>query len=254
MSEEVVSVIRGLIFDINGTVIDILTNEGEENIYRVLSNFLDYQGIALSPDELRRLYFEINKRQRRESAEEYPEFDVKALFAEIVDRHATAFTHALPKPKRKVLPEVLAELFRAASRFRLEPYPDVRRVLDELREDYRLAALSDGQSLWALPELRSAGLAGYFDPVLISSDLGYRKPDKRMFELMLVKMDLAPSEVLFVGNDMYRDVFGANRLDIRTVFFKSNQGDHRKSGAEPDYIIYNFSELPEAVRFLSNRA
>ena len=47
--------IRGLIFDINGTVIDILTNEGEENIYRVLSNFLDYQGIALSPDELRRL-------------------------------------------------------------------------------------------------------------------------------------------------------------------------------------------------------
>lgn len=61
--------IRGLIFDINGTVIDILTNEGEENIYRVLSNFLDYQGIALSPDELRRLYFEINKRQRRESAE-----------------------------------------------------------------------------------------------------------------------------------------------------------------------------------------
>ena len=113
--------IRGLIFDINGTVIDILTNEGEENIYRVLSNFLDYQGIALSPDELRRLYFEINKRQRRESAEEYPEFDVKALFAEIVDRHATAFTHALPKPKRKVLPEVLAELFRAASRFRLEP-------------------------------------------------------------------------------------------------------------------------------------
>lgn len=124
--------IRGVIFDINGTVIDILTNEGEENIYRVLSNFLDYQGIALSPDELRRLYFEINKRQRRESAEEYPEFDVKALFAEIVDRHATAFTHALPKPKRKVLPEVLAELFRAASRFRLEPYPDVRRVLDEL--------------------------------------------------------------------------------------------------------------------------
>lgn len=36
--------IRGVIFDINGTVIDILTNEGEENIYRVLSNFLDSPG------------------------------------------------------------------------------------------------------------------------------------------------------------------------------------------------------------------
>ena len=60
--------------------------------------------------------------------------------------------------------------------------------------------------------------------------------------------------MIFVGNDMYRDVFGANRLGIKTVFFKSNQGEQRKSGAEPDYIIYDFRQLPEAVRFLEARA
>ena len=81
-----------------------------------------------------------------------------------------------------------------------------------------------------------------------------KHPDVRMFESMLVQMNLTPAEVIFIGNDMYRDVFGANRLGIKTVFFKSNQGEQRKSGAEPDYIIYDFRQLPEAVRFLEARA
>lgn len=246
--------IRGLIFDINGTVTDILTDEGCGEIYRVLSNFLDYQGISLSPDSVRQLYFDLNKRQRRESKEEFPEFDVVEIFREIVETYATGFTHSLPKARRKVLPEVLAEVFRAASRFKLQLYPGVREVLDGLRGRYQLAALSDGQALWAVPELQSVGLLDYFKPVIVSSDLGYRKPDVRMFESMLVEMNLTPAEVIFIGNDMYRDVFGANRLGIKTVFFKSNQGEQRKSGAEPDYIIYDFRQLPEAVRFLEARA
>ena len=84
MPEEVDGMIRGLIFDINGTVTDILTDEGCNEIYRILSNFLDYQGISLSPDSVRQLYFDLNKRQRRESKEEFPEFDVVEIFREIV--------------------------------------------------------------------------------------------------------------------------------------------------------------------------
>ena len=35
------------------------------------------------------------------------------------------------------------------------------------------------------------------------------------------------------------------------MFFKSNQGDHRFHGADPDYIIYRIEELPRAIEFLS---
>lgn len=245
--------IKGLVFDINGTVTDILTDESNGEIYRVISNLLDYQGIELAPDDLRSLYFEINKRQRRTSPEKYPEFDVVELFREIVCLYGSDYTCSMPKHKLELLPEFLAEAFRAASRFRLQLYPGVLEVLESLCRDYRLAALSDGQSVWAIPELRSVGLLDYFDPVIVSSDLGYRKPDRRMFELVLAQLEMTQEEVLFVGNDMYRDVFGAARLGIKTVFFRSNQGEQRKSGAEPDYIIYDFKELPEAIRFLSNR-
>ncbi len=244
--------IKGLIFDVNGTLTDILTNESYEDIYRTLGNFLDYQGVAIAPDELKRLYFEINKRQRRASAEQFPEFDVVAIFREILESHASEYTRSLPSDKLELLPSILAEIFRAASRFKLCLYPGVWEVMNDLRDRYQLAALSDGQTLWAIPELRSVGLLDFFKPVIVSSDLGYRKPDRRMFELALSQMQLSVDEVLFIGNDMYRDVFGARELGIKTVFFKSNQGEQKPSGAEPDYIIYDFRELPEAIRFLSD--
>lgn len=245
--------IRGLIFDVNGTVSDILTNEGDDNIYRVMSNFLDYQGITLSSDEIRRLYSDLNRMQRKSSKEEYPEFDVIRIFHRIIEHCATTYTETLPKEKLELMPVILAELFRAASRFKLQLYPDVLEVLTEMKKRYRLAALSDGQAVWAVPELRSVGLLDFFDPIIISSDLGYRKPDQRMFALMLEKMKLRAEEVIFIGNDMLRDVFGANKMGIKTIFFKSNQGEQRSMGAEADYIIYKFSELPDAVRFLEGK-
>ena len=244
---------NGLIFDINGTLADILTNEYDDNLYRVLANFLEYQGISMKPDEIRQFFFELNKRQRRESPEEFPEIDVVAIFRELVETHASDFTSSLPKEKQRMLPALLAEVFRAASRFKLELYPDVLTVLNGLRPRYRMGAVSDGQSLWAFPELRSLGLTDFFETVAVSSDLGYRKPDPRIFERALSRMKLTPAETLFIGNDMYRDVFGAHSIGMKTVFFRSNQGEQRSMGAEADYIIYNFRELPEAIRFLENR-
>jgi putative hydrolase of the HAD superfamily len=241
---------RGILFDINGTLVDILTDEGRDDIYRTLSNLLDYQGISLGPETIRDLYFQLNKEQRRTSEEEYPEFDAVAIFRDIIARHATAFTRQLPAEKSAALPRLLAEVFRAASRLKLELYPGVEAVLGELREYYQLAAVSDGQSAWAVPELRAVGLFEYFNPVIVSGDLGYRKPDPRIFEAALAGMGLTAQEVIFVGNDMHRDVFGAHRLGLKTVFFRSNQGDQEKRSVEPDYIIYDFAELPRAIRFL----
>jgi len=140
-------------------------------------------------------------------------------------------------------------MYRGISRHRLELYPDVKSVLDEFKPRYSLAVVSDGQSVWALPEMRAMGIDSYFDPIVISSDYGFRKPDPRLFQAALDGIGAGPEEVLFVGNDMYRDVFGARQMGIRTVFFTSNQGRQHMEGVEPDYIIYRFAELRQAIKF-----
>jgi len=246
-------IVKGIIFDINGTLTDIHTNEMHDDIYRVISNLLSYQGIFLDPNTVKELYFQIMKEQRAASVERYPEFDVVGIFREIIARNSTEFTHRLSPGKLEQLPLFLAETYRAVSRFRLQLYRGVENTIKQLIPNYRLAAISDGQTAYAVPELNAVGLSDYFETVTVSGDLGYRKPDKRIFESALTAMKMEPAEVLFVGNDMYRDIYGAKELGIKTVFFKSNQGTQEKKGVEPDYIIYNFPELLNAVRFFEEQ-
>lgn len=246
-------IVKGILFDINGTLSDIRTNEWHDDVYRVVSNLLSYQGIALDPNVVKYLYFQTIKEQRAANGDRHPEFDAIAVFREMVNHHATDFTRALPAEKLEQLPLLLAETYRAASRFRLQAYPGVEETIRQLHGRYRLAAISDGQTAYALPELNAVGLAGFFDPIIVSGNFGYRKPDPRLFVNALNAMGLEPSEVLFVGNDMYRDVYGAQRVGMKTVFFKSNQGTQDKEGVKPDYIIYNFPELPSAIRFFEDQ-
>jgi len=242
--------IRGLIFDINGTLTDINTDEGNKDLWRTLSNLLLYQGISLEADELKALYFGIMKQKREAEGERHPEFDAVTIFQEIIYQHSTAFTQRLPAEKQRQLPLFMAETFRAASLFRLKRYRGVRDTIKQLHQQYRLAIVSDGQAAYAVPELNAVGLLEYFSPVIVSGDVGYRKPDRRLFEKALAALEMKPEEVLFIGNDMYRDVFGAQQFGIKTIFFKSNQGQQEYAGTEPNYVIYNFPELLNAVQFL----
>ncbi|MDH4316766.1 MAG: HAD family hydrolase [Desulfobulbaceae bacterium] len=241
--------IRGIMFDLNGTLININTDESYHEIYRFLANLLIYQGIQLSPEELRDLYFRLMKTQRRSSVEQYPEFDVVGIFRDIIEKHGTRYTRSLCYTKAKNLPLFLAEAYRAASLNRLEIYPGVMDTLDDLIKCYKLTAVTDGQSPWALAELRGVGLGIYFPEIIASGDLGYRKPDRRIFDLALRKLRLPADQVVFVGNDMYRDIFGAQQLGMKTVFFRSNQGGQHHQRVNPDYIISYFPELLDALYF-----
>ena len=159
--------IRALLFDVNGTLIDIETDEWMEETYRAIAHFLTYQGIDLHRREARDLYFQIMKDQFAVSKEVYPEFDVVAIWREALRRFATDYTRSLRPQKWQEMPLFLAELQRGISRKRLGAFPQVRQTLDQLKGRYLLAVVSDAQSAYGLPELRAVGLAEYFDPIII---------------------------------------------------------------------------------------
>jgi len=126
-------------------------------------------------------------------------------------------------------------------------------VLNDLSPHYKLGVISDAQSAWCLPELRAVGIDGYFDAIIVSGDYGYRKPDPRLFKAALTTLGVAPENVLFVGNDMFRDVYAAKQQGIKAVFFYSNHGNKQPEVAEPDYIIYQFAEMRQAVEFFEQQ-
>jgi putative hydrolase of the HAD superfamily len=235
--------IRAVAFDVNGTLVRILADDDEERIYRAAAHFLTYQGIDLHRQELREIYFQLMKEQLRTSPEQYPEFDAVGIWRSIIETHGTDFTRARPAGKLQQMPLFLAEMCRGISRRELGLYPYVREMLDVLRAHYPLAVVSDAQSMYARGELHKVGLLGYFDPIVISGDYGYRKPDRRLFQRALDGMGVAAGHTLYVGNDMYRDIYGAREAGLTTVLFDSDQGTKVYRDCAPDYTITDFRDL-----------
>jgi putative hydrolase of the HAD superfamily len=137
----------------------------------------------------------------------------------------------------------LAEMFRGVSRTKLKLYPHVREVLDRLRGRFPMAIVSDAQTAYARGELHKVGITDYFGPIIISGDHGFRKPDPRLFHFALDSMGVQPQQAVYVGNDMFRDVFGAREVGMRTVMFDSDQGTKHHEGCSPDFRITDFREL-----------
>jgi putative hydrolase of the HAD superfamily len=243
--------IRALIFDVNGTLIDIETNEALEEIYRVLANFLNYQGISIGRGELRDLYFQIIRDQLAASRETYPELDIVNAWRDLLTRKGNATSRTLPAEKLKQLPLILAEMHRALARQRLQLFPEVRPVLEQLRPYYRLAVVTDALSPYAQPELRHVGLADFFQPIVISGDVGYRKPDPRLFRKALDALGTPAEETVFVGNDLEQDVLAAKQVGMKAVFFCSGPHQVDPFSTPADYVIYHFAELLRAVNHLA---
>ncbi|OHE16744.1 MAG: HAD family hydrolase [Syntrophobacterales bacterium GWC2_56_13] len=237
--------IKGILFDLYGTLIDIETDESMEEIYRGIAHYLTYHGVYLHRWEVRDRYYQIMKQRKETCGEECPEIDVELIWNTFLEQEGVKST-----PECRNLALILAQLYRGISRKRLQLYPDVKRVLDELRPAYRLALVSDAQPCYALPEIKEVGLDGYFDPIIISAHYGFRKPDKRLTEIALEIMKLKPVEVICAGNDMYRDIYGASRLGIKTIFIDSNQGDKSHENATPDYHARRFEDVLRGVEAL----
>lgn len=100
------------------------------------------------------------------------------------------------------------------------PYPDVRPTLEALRgRGLALAVCSnwDGRLRRTLDEL---DLAGCFDDLFISSEVGYEKPHPGIFEAMLEHFGLEAQDGLHVGDSVTDDLRGAARLGLPALLLR----------------------------------
>jgi putative hydrolase of the HAD superfamily len=235
--------IRAVVFDVNGTLVRIQTEDDMDDIFRAAAHFLSYQGIRLCRHTVRELYFRNLTEQHNASPEKYPEFDAIGIWRRIIDDNQTDFTRTLPAAKLEQMPLFLAEMSRDISRRQLSLYPYAKEVLDALRKRYPLAVVTDAQSAYARAELHRVGLLGYFDPIIVSGDHGYRKLDRRLFQLALDDLRISATRAMYVGNDMHRDIFGAQQAGLKTVMVDSDQGRKAYQNCVPDYTITDLREL-----------
>jgi putative hydrolase of the HAD superfamily len=202
--------IKGVLFDCYKTLIDIQTDENSLDTYKPISSWLIYQGVKITPEELMAEYRGSCRLEIESGFEKYPEVKVERVFAGICKNHA------LWNIDEAVVGIETARTFRASSLRRLQAFPQSLRLLDQLT-GYSLGIVSNGQRVFSELELKYLDLYKRFPLVIFSSDLGYKKPDPRIFLAATEHLGLRPEEVMFVGDSFDNDIIPAIQLGMKAM-------------------------------------
>jgi len=130
---------------------------------------------------------------------------------------------------------------------------DVEKVLRYLKtQGFKLGIVANIWSGGMDPALKKLGLERFFDTAVASVDIGFQKPDPRIFQLALDRLKLTSSETIMVGDNPTSDIQGAHSLGIGTV--RLLRGPNRKTPdvVEPNFKIRNFQTLATIVHKLGH--
>jgi len=124
-------------------------------------------------------------------------------------------------------------------------FPEVPRVLSELREEFQLGLLTNGPSTLQWGKIRKLGIEDEFNTVVVSGDHRLVKPDPEVFYLTLDRLGADKSEAVYVGNSLKYDVAGAKNSGMPVIWRKNEEPDEKEEYPSPDYVIEDLTELSD---------
>lgn len=132
------------------------------------------------------------------------------------------------------------------------PMKGMAECLKEMLEmDFRLCLVSNGQSKNQRDKVKKLSLDSYFEKIVISEEVGYKKPDSRIFRLALKEMDCRAEESFFIGDHPANDYMGSTELGFTGIWI---EGAHPWPGTHDKPLsIRNLSELCPLVRSLTGK-
>jgi len=143
---------------------------------------------------------------------------------------------------------------------RAELLPGAAAMVKRLhRRGYRLALVADSRPNTPPNVLRQHGLLDLFEHLAISEVVNSKKPDAVMFTGTLDAMGIAREQygaVVMIGNNLERDVVGANRLGLVSVFIQWNERRRIEPLASeelPDYTVHSIAELESLIEQLAEQ-
>ncbi|MGZ3774775.1 MAG: HAD family hydrolase [Pseudobdellovibrionaceae bacterium] len=189
-------------------------------------------------------------KQRRARAGNLPEHEVSSF--DLLKYALTEVGFSLNKDQIiKIL-----NAFHAEESNQFSPLPFVIESLPLLLKDsYRLCIVSNNpwsESIKA--SLQRHNIGTFFEHIIVSCDIGFRKPHQQIFEELIKRLALPASNILFVGDSFIHDTEKPKQLGMKTClvdFECLNKNDQKKHENEADLFLTRFDQLPHAIKTLT---
>ncbi len=221
--------IKAVVFDLDNTLVDFMLMK-RQAIDAAINAMID-AGLNLSREDI----------QSR----------IDAIYKERGMEFQNVFDQLLYGEFQKLNYKILSAgviAYRRAREAALVPYPHVYMTLMELlKMGIRLAVVSDAPAREAWLRLSYLNFHHIFDYVVTFEDTGERKPHEAPFRRALELLRVEPGEALMIGDWAERDVVGAAKVGMKTVF--ARYGDTFGTvESNADFEVDDIAELIDVVR------
>ena len=130
-----------------------------------------------------------------------------------------------------------------------ELHDDTLPVLDALTE--RLGVITNAELSFQQSKLEAMGISSRMEHVIASSEVGYAKPDARIFRHAVAVFGVAPNQAAYVGDRLHTDAIGAASAGLMGIWVDrtgSATADHlAEAEAAGVAVIQSLRELPELL-------
>lgn len=163
----------------------------------------------------------------------------------------------LEETRRRLVTQALAKLGESAAlatrladhysnlqESRIALYEDSLATLDYFkRRGVTMGLVTNGNSILQWRKIKRFNLEQYFGCCRVEGDLGFGKPDARIFTGALEALGVQPHETWCVGDNLEWDIEGAQACGITAVWKDTKRTGLPSNGGSPDHIITDIAEL-----------
>jgi len=128
-----------------------------------------------------------------------------------------------------------------------------RKTLVQIKDkNPRLAIISNfDHAPTAYELLDKFGIKEYFERILISVEIGWRKPKADIFLEAFDLLGINPEDTIFVGDSYEADVVGSKGVGMNVIWINKHYEPIKDGRFKPDYVVSNFSEIK---KYINHRA
>ncbi len=141
----------------------------------------------------------------------------------------------------------LAARYDAVRIERVELFPETLPVLHELHGRYKMAIITNGFAETHEAKIARLEISRFFDTVVLAGEMELAKPDPAVFRHAMDALCVTAAESVMVGDRFDRDIEGAHRAGMRSIWVNSRKDVMPAGARPPDATIPSIAELPAAL-------
>ncbi|MBE4909913.1 HAD family hydrolase [Bacillus luteolus] len=215
-----------MLFDMDDTLLN--RDKAVENLFLIV---------------LERCYGDVNLSLKNEMLQKFKVYDKRGYGFNDKAIVLESFFDKYP-PKARILRNKVQDFWNEHFPLCFSIDPNTIHIVNTIKRHVKVAMITNGSTQRQKAKIRNTNLNSCFDTIIISEEAGFSKPDKRIFELALNKLNVKPEDTLFVGDDLEKDIGGSQNANMKGIWFNPYK-------LKNDSEIKPFDEIDSFDRLLS---